>query len=209
MAESAVKDDIIEYGTLIENIIGVGNLLTTPRLAHIWFTLHVEENIKRDAEDTNFLDEGGLTVQELVDHTDVPQTTLYEDLRDLEEFGAISVESGEQPRIYSATFLEVLAENPMLTMDDSVFVTPALIGAIGYGYVDDNVEIFLSRHGYGAFYLSMEIYTSIARGDTAEEDFPELLPDVPESDLAMIKPALGHALHELTRDPSHGAEYDI
>ena len=209
MVESAGTDEIIEYGTLIENIIGVGNLLTTPRLAHIWFTLHVEENIRREAENTNFLEAGGLTAQELVDHTDVPQTTLYEDLRDLEEFGAITVESDEQPRTYSATFLEVLAENPMLTMDDSVFVTPALIGAIGYGYVDDNVEIFLSRHGYGAFYLSMQIYRSIATGDTAEEDFAELLPEIPESDLAMIKPALTHALRELTRDPHHGAEYDV
>ena len=178
-------------------------------MAHIWFTLHVEENIKRDAENTNSLEEGGLTVQELVDHTDVPQTTLYEDLKDLEEFGATTVESDEQPRTYSATFLEVLAETPMLTQNDSIFITPALIGAIGYGYVDDNVEIFLSRHDYGAFYLSMAIYTSIARGDTAEEDFPELLPEVPESDLAMIKPALAHALRELTRDLSHGAEYDI
>ena len=42
-----MKDDIIEYGTLIENITGVGNLLMTPRLVHIWFTLYVEENIKR------------------------------------------------------------------------------------------------------------------------------------------------------------------
>lgn len=209
MEEGTVTEDILNHGTLIENIIGVGNLLTAPRLAHIWFTLHIEENIKREVESTDFLEEGGLTVQELVNHTDVPQTTLYEDLKDLESFGAITVESDDQPRTYSATFLEVLAENPMLTQDESVFVTPALIGAIGYGYVDENVEIFLNRHGYGAFYLGMEIYQSIARGDTAEENVSDLLPEVSESDLAMIKPALAHSLSELTRDPSHGAEYDV
>lgn len=209
MAKSTVTEDILNHGTLIENIIGVGNLLTTPRLAHIWSTLHVEENVKREVENTDFLEKGGLTVQDIVDHTDVPQTTLYEDLKDLEEFGAITVESDEQPRTYSATFLEVLAENSMLTQDDSVFVTPTLIGAIGYGYVDDNVEIFLSRHGYGAFYLGMEIYQSIARGDTPEDSYTELLPEIPESDLAMIEPALTHPLRELTRDPRHDAEYDV
>lgn len=209
MAKSTVPDDILTHGTLIENIIGVGNLLTTPRLAHIWFTLHVEESIRRDGEDTNFLEEGGLTVQELVDHTDVPQTTLYEDLKDLESFGAITVESNEQPRTYSARFLEVFAENPMLTQDQSVFVSSALIGAIGYGYRDDNVEVFLDRHGYGAFYLGMEVYRSIARGDTPEEDFANHLPEIPEGDLAMIKPSFVHSLRELTRDPSHGIDYDV
>ena len=55
----------------------------------------------------------------------------------------------------------------------------------------------------------MQIYKSIATGDTAAEDFPELLPEIPKSNLPTIKPAITHALRELTRDPSHGAEYDV
>lgn len=55
----------------------------------------------------------------------------------------------------------------------------------------------------------MQIYKSIATGNTPKESFTELAPEVPESDLAMIKPALTHAFLKLTRDPRHGIEYDV
>jgi len=194
------KEELLQASSLLENIIGVGNLLTSPRHSHLWFTLRTEANSQQ---------EGPLTAKELVEATGIPQSTIYEDLKDLQEYGVVEASGSSQPKRYKAEFLEVLAESPMLTFGRSVFVTQPYIGVVGYGYEDDNVEVFLERHGHGALYLGLEAYKKKAEDGGPVEDFAADVPDVPETDLALVEPAFEYALQELSRDPGFTVEYDL
>jgi len=193
------KEELLQASSLLENIIGVGNLLTSPRHSHLWFTLRTK---------ANSLQKGQLTAKDLVEATGIPQSTIYEDLKELQEYGVVEVSGSSQPKRYSAEFLEVLAESPM-TFERSVFVTQPYIGVVGYGYEDDNVEVFLERHGHGALYLGLEAYKKKAEDGGPVEDFTADVPDVPEADLALVEPAFEYALRELSRDPGFTVEYDL
>ena len=130
----------------IDAMLSVATLLETPRLAGIY---------------TYVFQHGPATADELRDHLEMAQTTVYQDLNRLKDRGLLL--AGEtSPREHIAPPVSLTVE----TEGDSYTGTPALIAAIARRDEDPDIDLYLDRHGiaglaraldYAAQYIAGEI----------------------------------------------------
>jgi len=106
----------------------VADLIETPTLARIY--AYAER-------------EGPVTVADVVENLDVPQGTAYDYVERLEAAGLLERTGETRPREYDATpiALTLLAEGETRT------VTPVLVAAIARSEEDDDLAVFVDRHG--------------------------------------------------------------
>jgi hypothetical protein len=200
------NDTADTFGTTVDDLAAIGRLLHSPRLAHIWFTLHVEGSIAAEAGDNPFLWDG-FTVSELEDliPTDIPQSTLYNDISELVEVGAIRIESESQPKGYGAVFFQAEAEN-IDGIDQGHIIGPETIGLIGEAHRDDGVQGFLNDYSHSMLKDALEAYIAVITG-RLDRDFTTVFPDVPDEDLEAITPAIERVLAEVSREPLFKIDY--
>ncbi|WP_222914193.1 helix-turn-helix domain-containing protein [Natrinema sp. SYSU A 869] len=191
-------------GTSADELAAIGQLLNQSRLAHIWYTLYVEGNIVEEG-DNPFLGDG-LTVPELEEHLEVPQSTLYNDIEELVDIGAVEVASDSQPKGYKANFLEAEGTIVEEIDEEDAIVNPLLIGLVGQAYADEEVEEFLDEHGHDAVWEALLFYRAKAGGQT-ELGYTDLIPDIPDDQLETIEPSLRHILRQMSRDPLWSGDY--
>jgi DNA-binding transcriptional ArsR family regulator len=202
------EDETVDsLGTTVDDLVAIGRLLDSPRLAHIWFTLQVEGNLITEGTDRNSFAWKGLTVSELSEHLsgEVPQSTLYSDMDELEEIGAVRIRTDGQPTGYSARFFQAEAEN-IDEVGEAGLVGPQIIGLVGEAFTDKAVQHFLETHGQGSLNDALQIYTASLRG-SLNQDFVEIFPDVDSNELEAIVPAIERVLLEMSRDPLWGGDY--
>ncbi|WP_049923945.1 helix-turn-helix domain-containing protein [Halopiger djelfimassiliensis] len=197
-------DALDSLGTSADELAAIGQLLNRPRLAHIWYTLYVEGNIVQEGDNPFLWD--GLTVSELEEHLKVPQSTLYNDIEELVDIGAVEVASESQPKGYKATFLEAEGDIVEEIDEEDAIVNPPLIGLVGQAYVDEKVEEFLDEHGHDAVWEALLFYRAKG-GSQAELGYTDLIPDIPDDQLESIVPSLRHILRQMSRDPVWGGDY--
>jgi len=106
----------------------IADLFETPPLARIY--AHV-------------LQHGAVTVSDLVEALDVPQGTAYDYVQKLETAALIEKVSDQRPYEYDAEPLSLT----LSTDGETRTVTPALIAAVARRDDDDDVDVFVDRHG--------------------------------------------------------------
>lgn len=201
------RDTVDSIGTTVDDFMAIGRLLDSPRLAHIWLTLHIEGNIVVEESDINPFLWGGLSVSELSEHLagDIPQSTLYSDMNELEEIGAVRAKTDGQPTGYSAKFFQTEADN-VDKIGGAGLIGPQIIGLVGEAFTDEAVQQFLNTYSHGLLNDALQIYVASLRGDI-DKSFVEMFPEVDADDLEAIIPAIERVLVEMSRDPLWGEDY--
>jgi DNA-binding MarR family transcriptional regulator len=106
----------------------VADLLETPPLARIY--AHV-------------LQHGPVTVSGLIEALAVPQGTAYDYVQKLETAGLIEKTNQQRPYTYDADPLSLT----LSTDGETRTITPALIAAVARRDENEDIEVFVDRHG--------------------------------------------------------------
>ncbi|OAQ52952.1 hypothetical protein HTG_08980 [Natrinema mahii] len=112
----------------LQQLRTVADLLETPALARIY--AHV-------------LLEGPVTVGDVVADLEVPQGTAYDYVRRLEAAGVVERLGDERPYEYDAEPITLT----LSTDGESRTITPALIAAVARREADEDIDVYIDRHG--------------------------------------------------------------
>lgn len=133
MAESSARSNrppIRQLQTIVD-------LLETPALAGIY--AHVVRM-------------GPVTVNDVVDDLDVPQGTAYDYVRKLETAGLVEKTGGQRPYEYDADPISFTISTDGTTRT----ITPALVAAVARRDADDDIDVFVERHGLDGLAVALE-----------------------------------------------------
>lgn len=103
---------------------------------------------------------GPLTIEELKTDLDLPHSTAYDYVEELEELGLVERTDG-RPASVQARDLEVT----LTTGTGSVTVTPLTVAAIGRQETDEDVATFVERQGLPALLEALELADHIETGE--------------------------------------------
>jgi hypothetical protein len=116
------------------------------------------------------------TVEELSESLDSSTTTVYEDVKHLVESGILKRVTDTQPHRYRARQIDLHVG----TDDDAYHITPALFVALARRETNENIQLFLERHGVGGLATALEYARDYVQGRmnarimAREQDLPVL-----------------------------------
>jgi DNA-binding transcriptional ArsR family regulator len=135
--------------TVVNDLLSVATLLEDSRLARVYtHILRVEE----------------ATVEMVVETLGMAQSTAYQDVNRLTELGLLTRFGDESPYHYSASPVQFSIESEAKTYT----VTPTLIAALARSTQDEDLHIFLDRHGVGKLAAALEYAIPYANGKMSE-----------------------------------------
>jgi len=112
----------------IQQLQTVVDLLENPTLARMY--AHILRN-------------GPVTVSEIVSELDIPQGTAYDYIQKLEAAALVEQTREQRPAEYDTETISLT-----LSTDDSTqTITPALIAAVARREIDEDIDLFVERHG--------------------------------------------------------------
>lgn len=124
-------------GRPLQQLQTVADLIETPTLARIY--AHTER-------------EGPVTVGELVDELGVPQGTAYDYVQRLETAGLLDQVTESRPSEYDTEAISLT-----LSVDGTTTtVSPALVAAIARTDTDNDVDVYVERHGLDGLAAALE-----------------------------------------------------
>jgi DNA-binding MarR family transcriptional regulator len=115
----------------------VADLLETPALARLY--AHV-------------LQHGPVTVSEIIDELEIPQGTAYDYVQNLETAGLVQKTNEQRPSEYDA-------ESIVLTLStdgETQTITPALIAAVARRGEDEDIDVYIERHGLDGLAVALK-----------------------------------------------------
>jgi len=121
----------------IQQLQMVVDLLETPALARIY---------------AHNLQHGPVTVSELVDQVGVPQGTAYDYVQNLETAGLVEKTRDQRPYEYDAESISLT----LSTDEESQTITPALIAAVARRHEDEDIDVYIERHGLDGLAVALE-----------------------------------------------------
>ena len=133
----------------VNGLLSVAQLLKEPRLARLY---------------TFVLQEGEVTIDEIVDQLAVPRTTAYSDASTLVELGVVTRDEGQKTHTYTAIPI-------LLTVNldgDEYTVTPTLIAAYGRSPQDQDLDLLIERYGLGKLAAALTYALPYAEGNLSE-----------------------------------------
>lgn len=170
----------------VQDVVAMGSVLSKPRLARIWYSIEIQAGDSVD----------GVTAQDIIDETDIPQTTVYEDLKDMVEIGALDKNSGERADRYRTRSGHLMVKTMMV--DDSQYLNPVTIGVVGQAYHNEDVGLFIERNGYNVLHecclLSID----------EDYDLKDLLYELDAVDANLIEDTVMSVRNELTEKTDWG-----
>ena len=113
------------------------DLLETPALAQLY------AHISRD---------GPITVSDTVDELGLPQGTAYDYVQKLETVGLVEKTREQRPYEYDAESISLT----LSTGGETRTVTPALITAVARRTDDEDIDIYIERHGLDGLAVALE-----------------------------------------------------
>jgi DNA-binding MarR family transcriptional regulator len=129
----------------IRHLQTVVDVLETPPLARIY---------------AHILDDGPVTVGDLVDGLDVPQGTAYDYVEKLEAAGLVEQVRDQRPYEYDAEPVTLT-----LTTDGATrTITPALIAAVARREDDGDIDTFVDRHGLDGLARALDYAAEYVEG---------------------------------------------
>lgn len=112
----------------IQQLQTVATLLETPTLAKVY---------------AHALRQGPVTVSDIIDETDIPQGTAYDYIQQLDTAGFVEKTNEQRPYEYDAEAVSLT----LSTNGDTQTVTPPLIAAVARRDENEDIDIFIERHG--------------------------------------------------------------
>ena len=98
------------------------------------------------------LREGPITVAEVVDALGVPQGTAYDYVQKLEDASLLTKVTEQRPYEYDAEPISLT-----LSIDgDSQTITPALIAAVARRDENEDIDVYIDRHGLDGLATALE-----------------------------------------------------
>jgi len=92
------------------------------------------------------------TIQEVVAALDIPERTIYDYVDDLEAAGFLDQSNEGRPAKYKAHDLHL----EVVDGDAKRHITPALIEAIARRLRDDDIDVYIDRHGLDGLAVALE-----------------------------------------------------
>lgn len=121
----------------IRQLQTVADLLETPALARLY--AHV-------------LQYGPVTVSEVVETLDIPQGTAYDYVEKLESAGLVVETREQRPAEYDAESIALT----LSTDGETRTITPALVAAVARREQDDDIDVYVDRHGIDGLAVALE-----------------------------------------------------
>lgn len=121
----------------IQQLQTVVDLLETPALARLY--AHV-------------LQDGPMTVADIVDELDIPQGTVYDYIQKLEAAGFVENVSDHRPAAYNTESISLT----LSTDGETQTITPALIAAVAQRDEQEDINVFIERHGLDGLAVALE-----------------------------------------------------
>jgi len=116
------------------------------------------------------------TVEELASRSASSKTTVYEDVKHLVEIGVLDRVTDSQPHRYSVRRVDMTIQ----TGEETFQITPTLLVALAQRDSNDNIELYVERHGVSGLATAIEYaraYTKsemTARIMAREQEIPVL-----------------------------------
>ena len=121
----------------IRQLQTVADLLETPALARIYaYTLQ----------------NGPVTVAAIVDAIDIPQGTAYDYVQKLEAAGFVEKTRDRRPYEYDARSISLT----LSTDGETQTITPALIAAVARRDENEDIDVYIDRHGLDGLAAALE-----------------------------------------------------
>lgn len=156
----------------INGFVSVAQLLDEPRLARLY---------------TFVLRAGEVTIDDVVEHLELPRTTAYSDAGTLVDLGVLTRNTEHKTHTFIATPI-VLSAN----LDgDTYTITPTLIEAVGRAPADQDLDLLLDRHGIGKLAAALTYAIPYVEGAMSERVAARELD---------LQPAFGIAVLQALRD---------
>lgn len=121
----------------IQQLQTVAGLLETPALARMYAYI---------------LQHGPVTVSEVVEELDIPQGTAYDYVQNLETAGLVDKTREQRPYTYDAESISLT----LSTGSDTQMITPALIAAVAHREKNEDIDMYIERHGLDGLAVALE-----------------------------------------------------
>jgi len=168
----------------LDAMLAISDVVTNPRYAQIYARV-----LTLDTP----------TVEELSEGLDSSTTTVYEDVKHLVESGILERVTDTQPHRYRARQIDLNVQID----EDSYQITSALFVALARREANENIQLFLDRHGVSGLATALEYARDYVQGRVnarimaREQDLPVLeaetiLQDLRDALLA-VDPDLGES----------------
>lgn len=105
------------------------------------------------------------TIEDIVQTLEIPQRTVYEYSTDLEAAGFIEQSNEGRPAAYRAREIEL----HVVQGDAERQITPALIEAIARRTRDDDIDVYLDRHGLDGLAVALEYAREYVDGSVTHQ----------------------------------------
>lgn len=129
----------------LDTMLAVSDVIGNRRLARIY---------------TRVIDLDSPTVEEIATGLDSSTTTVYEDVNRLTDVGLLARVTGTQPHRYQANRIAVTIE-----IDDNASeITPTLIVSLARSDTNDNIGLYVDRHGIAGLATAVDYARDYVRG---------------------------------------------
>lgn len=141
-----------EIRTTVDKVVAAGQLLATPRKCKIWHECWLQD---------------GLTIQDIANAAEIPQSTTYDLTREMIEEGSLYTKgtSTTNATILKPTQMQFFVSSHPEGIGPQYNVHSTLIGVIGRGTESDDIEMFLNRTNYTLLTEAITGVLAILSGD--------------------------------------------
>lgn len=145
----------------LDTMLAISDLLTNRRYAAIYARVYELDTP---------------TVDEIATHLESSTTTVYDDVNHLTNLGVIDRVTDTQPHRYQAQSIEIT----VLADEETYQLSPALVVALARAAVNENLSLYLDRHGTTGLARALEHARKYVQGQTnarvvaRAEDIPVL-----------------------------------
>lgn len=129
----------------LDTMLAVSDIITNRRLARVY---------------THVIEQEEITVAELTERLDSSRTTVYEDVGRVRDLGLLECVTDTQPHRYRATEVAMTVEADETTYE----ITPVLIAALAYSEYNDNLELYVDRHGVSGLASALDYARDYLQG---------------------------------------------
>lgn len=141
MAESAISE-----AHPLDTMLAVSDVIQNERLARLYGRV-----LELDTP----------TVEELASRSASSKTTVYEDVKHLVEIGVLERVTDSQPHRYRARRVDMTIQ----TDDETFQITPTLLVALAQRDSNENIELYIDRHGISGLATAIEYARAYAESE--------------------------------------------
>lgn len=105
------------------------------------------------------------TIQEIVETLEIPERTVYDYVDDLKAAGLLEQSNEGRPAKYTANDLHL----ELIEDESKRQITPELIEAIARRIQDDDIDVYIDRHGLDGLAVAVEYTHEYVAGDVTHQ----------------------------------------